>query len=132
MGPSKEEETRDHCFFICPIIKIIWFRIWNWWDAPSSFNPSLLNIISGNFGFFKDKWGIKLFQAVCFTSIWHIWNWRNKICHASSEDERIAFRNEDIFPLIQRTSLLWASNRASNNRFSWKHWIHNSADLNTS
>ncbi|GJZ43299.1 protein SCO1 homolog 2, mitochondrial [Tanacetum coccineum] len=62
-----------------------------------------------------------------------IWNLEEnkKICHAPSLDDMIAFRNEDILSLIQRTSLR-ASNRASNNRFSWKHWMHNLGELNIS
>ncbi|GJX12723.1 putative RNA-directed DNA polymerase [Tanacetum coccineum] len=127
-----DEETRDHCFFLYPIIKSIWTKIGIWWGSPSSFNPSPSDIFSGNNSFLKDKWVKKLFHVVCFTAIWHIWNWRNKICHTPSLDDMIVFRNEDIFSLIQRTSLLWASNRASNNRFSWKHWIHNPGELNIS
>ncbi|PWA86322.1 RNA-directed DNA polymerase, eukaryota, Reverse transcriptase zinc-binding domain protein [Artemisia annua] len=105
-------ESREHCFLSCPIIKIIWLKIWSWWRCPSLFNPSLSEILK-----------------VCMTFTWTIWNWRNKILHASSEAEAISIRHQDIFSTVQRMSLLWASHRASRNRFSWDKWIQNPGDL---
>lgn len=118
------EESRDHCFCSCPIIKLVWFKIWDWWKTPPLFNPSLDDILTGNFKFCSEKRVAKLFHAVCFALIWHIWGWRNIILHACSDSDAVAVRHEDIFPSVQRMSLLWVINRAFKSHFSWDHWIH--------
>ncbi|PWA36929.1 anthranilate O-methyltransferase 3 [Artemisia annua] len=67
------------------------------------------------------------------TFIWHVWKWRNKILPASSDAEAIAIRHEDIFPSVQRLSLLWAYNGSSKKVFiSWKNWILNPGELASS
>ncbi|GJZ86987.1 RNA-directed DNA polymerase, eukaryota, reverse transcriptase zinc-binding domain protein [Tanacetum coccineum] len=116
------EESRDHCFRSCPIIKLLWFKIWDWWGIPPLFNPCLDEILIGNFNSFSKKQAAKLFHVVCFALIWHIWGWRNKILHACSDSDFAAL--QDIFPSVQRMSLLWVSNRVVNNSFSCDHWIH--------
>ncbi|PWA37362.1 reverse transcriptase domain, Reverse transcriptase zinc-binding domain protein [Artemisia annua] len=93
----------------------------HWWKVPSRF--SLTDILKGNFDFTNDKWRMKLCHAACLSFIWYVWKWRNKILHASSNEEVSSAQNEDIFPVIQRLSLLWTSNRVSNCRFTWCHWI---------
>nr|GEX28087.1 RNA-directed DNA polymerase, eukaryota, reverse transcriptase zinc-binding domain protein [Tanacetum cinerariifolium] len=120
------DQSRDHCIRSCPIIKLLWFKIWDWWRTPPLFNPSLDDILIGNFNLFLKKWAAKLVHAVCFALIWHIWGWRNKILHACSDSAAAAALHEDIFPSVQRMSLLWVSKRAfkSNSSFSWDHWIH--------
>ncbi|PWA63352.1 hypothetical protein CTI12_AA353220 [Artemisia annua] len=115
------DESRDHCFFLCPKLKVVWLKFWRWWKVPARL--SLSDILKGNFNFTKDKWTTKLFHAVCLSLIWYVWKWRNKILHASSDEEVSSAQQEDIFPAIQRLSLLWTSNRASKCRFSWCHWI---------
>ncbi|GJS38463.1 RNA-directed DNA polymerase, eukaryota, reverse transcriptase zinc-binding domain protein [Tanacetum coccineum] len=64
-----------------------------------------------------------LFHAVCLSLIWFVWKWRNKIMHAPSDEEVSLALREDIFPAIQRLSLLWTSNRSSKCRATWFHWI---------
>ncbi|GKA81884.1 RNA-directed DNA polymerase, eukaryota, reverse transcriptase zinc-binding domain protein [Tanacetum coccineum] len=110
-----DDESWEHCFLSCPIIKIIWLKMWSWWRCPSLFNPSLSQILKGNTGFSTNKEMAKLFHAVCMTFMWTIWNWRNKILYATSEAEEIAIRHQDILSSVQRMSLLWASYRASKN-----------------
>ncbi|GJR37814.1 hypothetical protein Tco_1213498 [Tanacetum coccineum] len=43
-----------------------------------------------------------------------------------------AIRHEDIFPSMQRLSLLWAYNRSSKKIFSWENWIQNPGELASS
>ncbi|PWA78063.1 RNA-directed DNA polymerase, eukaryota, Reverse transcriptase zinc-binding domain protein [Artemisia annua] len=123
------DENRDHCLLSCPRVKSLWVKIWSWWGSPALFNPSLPDILMGSFEFLKDKWVSRAFHGVCLTTLWHIWNWRNKISHATLVDERIAFCDEDIFPVVQRISLLWVSNRASKYRVTWNQWIHSPAEM---
>ncbi|PWA54094.1 RNA-directed DNA polymerase, eukaryota [Artemisia annua] len=120
---GKEEESRDHCFLLCPIIKIIWKKVWSWWKSPSLFCPSLDDILKGNFEFLDNKLVSKLLHVVCLSLLWHIWRWRNKILHAQTESGETPIRHEDIFPSLQRMSFLWTSNRAPINRVVWDNWI---------
>ncbi|GJS88192.1 RNA-directed DNA polymerase, eukaryota, reverse transcriptase zinc-binding domain protein [Tanacetum coccineum] len=117
-------ETRDHCFYTCPKIKIIWLKIWSWWKAPPTFHPSLDDILTGGSYFSIDKRKSKIFHAVCMTFIWYIWAWRNKIIHATTIEEANSARYEDVFLAVQRQSLLWISNRAPSRLSSWISWIH--------
>nr|GEX63466.1 ureide permease 1-like isoform X1 [Tanacetum cinerariifolium] len=47
-----------------------------------------------------------------------------KIIHATTIEEANSARHEDIFPAVQRQSLLWISNRAPSRLSSWISWIH--------
>ncbi|GJU54017.1 putative RNA-directed DNA polymerase [Tanacetum coccineum] len=83
----------------------------SWREIPLIvFNPSLSDILMGSFGFIKDEWASRAFHGVCLTALWHIWNLRNKVSHATSLDEKNDYCNEDIFPVVQRVSLLWDIN----------------------
>ena len=124
-----DDESREHCFLFCPLIKIIWLKIWSCWRCPSLFNPSLSQIRRGNTGFLTNEWVAKLFHALCLTFMSTIWSWRNKILHATSEAEATSIRHQDIFSSVQRMSLLWASHRAFKSRFSWDKWIQNPGDF---
>ncbi|PWA63191.1 RNA-directed DNA polymerase, eukaryota, Reverse transcriptase zinc-binding domain protein [Artemisia annua] len=127
-----DEESQLHCFLSCSIIKIIWRKLWSWWRSPLLYNPSLVDILKEKSGFIENKSVENLFHAVCMTFMWHVWKWRNKILHASSDAEAIAIRHED-FPSAQRLSLLWAYNRSSKKVIvSWKNWILNPGELASS
>ncbi|GKB20523.1 hypothetical protein Tco_0854446 [Tanacetum coccineum] len=81
------------------------------------------NILHGIPSLYANKWKAKLFHAICLGFIWSVWAWRNRILHASSDEEKSCALHEDIFPAVQRILLLRTSNRASKNRFSWANWI---------
>nr|GEW69545.1 RNA-directed DNA polymerase, eukaryota, reverse transcriptase zinc-binding domain protein [Tanacetum cinerariifolium] len=101
---------------------------WTWAledsGIPSLFNPSLFDILMGSGGFIKDEGASRAFYGVCLTALWHIWNSRNKVSHATSLDVKNDYCNEDVFSVVQRVSLLWVSNRARKYRVSWNPWIH--------
>ncbi|GJW20713.1 RNA-directed DNA polymerase, eukaryota, reverse transcriptase zinc-binding domain protein [Tanacetum coccineum] len=117
-------ESTNHCFFSCRIIKPIWIKIWSWWNASGSFNPFLDDILKGSPDFSEDKRVSKNFHAACLCAIWHVWAWRNKIFYASTIEEAISARHEDIFYVVQWLSLLWISNRAPFSSHSWDLWVH--------
>ncbi|GKE53853.1 hypothetical protein Tco_1489009, partial [Tanacetum coccineum] len=125
-------ESTNHCFFSCPKIKILWLKIWDWWKAPGSFNPSLEDILKGIAGFSEYKRVSKSFHAVSMTVIWHVWTWRNKIIHAASIEEANSARHEDNFSTVQRLSLLWIFNRAPFRSHSWDSWVRQPYDLGVS
>ncbi|GKB29952.1 RNA-directed DNA polymerase, eukaryota, reverse transcriptase zinc-binding domain protein [Tanacetum coccineum] len=120
---GSDVESKEHCFLSCPKIKLIWLKIWSWWNVPPLFNPSLDDILHGIPRLFSNKWKAKLFHAICLGCIRSVWAWRNRILHASSDEEKSRALREDIFPAVQRMLLLWTSNRAPKNRFSWANWI---------
>nr|GEV35802.1 RNA-directed DNA polymerase, eukaryota, reverse transcriptase zinc-binding domain protein [Tanacetum cinerariifolium] len=125
-------ESTNHCFFSCPKIKILWLKIWNWWKAPGSFNPSLEDILKRITDFSKDKRVSKTFHAVCMIVIWHVWTWRNKIIHAASIEEANSACHEDNFSVVQRLSLLWIFYRAPFRTRSWDLWVRQPYDLGLS
>lgn len=118
-----EVELKEHCFLSCPKIKFIGFKIWNWWKVPPLFNHSLDDIIQGTPSLYSNKWKAKLFHAICLGFIWSVWPWRNRMFHASSDEEKSCALNEDTFPAVQRMLLLCTSNRAPKNCFSWANRI---------
>ncbi|GJW58352.1 RNA-directed DNA polymerase, eukaryota, reverse transcriptase zinc-binding domain protein [Tanacetum coccineum] len=72
----------------------------------------------------ENKWVAKCFHEVCYVMLWAIWHWRNRILHASPHDVD-SVRQEDIFPSIQRLSLIWISNICSRTNRQWCGWVSN-------
>ncbi|GKB67028.1 hypothetical protein Tco_0928440 [Tanacetum coccineum] len=106
-----------------------WHAKWSWRRHPSGRASgeldhlvSLINglVLDSNL---EDKWFWSLDNSGAFS------NWRNKILHAPSDPEADAIRHEDIFPSVQRLSLLWAYNRSCKKLFSWENWIKNPGEL---
>ncbi|GJV48522.1 RNA-directed DNA polymerase, eukaryota, reverse transcriptase zinc-binding domain protein, partial [Tanacetum coccineum] len=77
-----------------------------------------------HFASIENKWVAKCFHGVCYVALWAIWHWRNRILHASADDVD-SVRQEDIFPSIQRLSLLWISNRCPRTNCQWCEWVLN-------
>ncbi|GKC01005.1 RNA-directed DNA polymerase, eukaryota, reverse transcriptase zinc-binding domain protein, partial [Tanacetum coccineum] len=119
---GSDVESKEHCFLSCPKIKLIWLKIWSWWKVPPLFNHSLDDILHG-ISLHSNNWKAKLFHAICLGCIWSVWAWRNRILHASSDEEKSCALREDIFPAVQGMLLLRTSNRAPKIRFSWANWI---------
>lgn len=63
-----------------------------------------------------------IFQGIWFVAAWFIWNWRSLVVHEVVES-RLKIINDDPFPNIRFTSLLWISNRCSKLFFSWVNWL---------
>ncbi|GJV46771.1 RNA-directed DNA polymerase, eukaryota, reverse transcriptase zinc-binding domain protein [Tanacetum coccineum] len=95
---GSDVESKEHCFLSCPKIKIIWLKIWSWWKVSPLFNPSLDDILHGISCLHSNKRKAKLFHAICLGCIWSVWAWRNRILHASSDEEKAYALREDIFP----------------------------------
>ena len=96
--------------------------------SPPLYNPFLVEILKGKSRFIENKLVEKLFHAICMTFIWHVWNWRNKILHASLDHEANVICHDDIFPSVQRLSFYWLT-IASNRLFLCKNWIQNPDEL---
>ncbi|GJY65533.1 putative RNA-directed DNA polymerase [Tanacetum coccineum] len=99
-------ESTSHCLVVCPRVKVIWRKIWSWWNlaTPVSF-PSfdVLDICMNKVVDLGCSRLNKVIHGVFQCGLWAIWKWRNKLVHASSDD-RARVLQEDIFPSIQRLS----------------------------
>ncbi|GKA81485.1 RNA-directed DNA polymerase, eukaryota, reverse transcriptase zinc-binding domain protein [Tanacetum coccineum] len=131
--PLCDANTKDieHCLINCSFALAIWRKIWIWWNLPSpapfpSF--SIKDIANGNVGSNGSSRTSKIMHGVFLTTLWSIWNRRNKIVHAQSEDVR-EIMGEDIFTAIQRLSMNWISARMTSFPANWNNWIAKPFDL---
>ena len=60
-------------------------------------------------------------KAICMVLLWLIYKKRNRIVFADVVDVK-KFKEEDIFPALQSTSLLWLSNRKPSLKMLWDSW----------
>ena len=105
-----EKEELDHCLFRCTRIETLWRKVWAWCGLSGVRFDSVL--------YFKNKLCAtdnrnsrsELIRAVYMITAWAIWNWRNRVTH-SSQEEVSKILQEDIFPVVQRTTYLWITFR---------------------
>lgn len=102
---------------------VIWRKVWGWWGLSSLRVASLAQFKSGNFLPSDSLFPAKAFEAVCVGNLWSIWQWRNKIAHADGLLEEEKFRQEDIFPGLQRTVATWLAARSKKLKLDVKVWI---------
>ncbi|GJW74221.1 reverse transcriptase domain, reverse transcriptase zinc-binding domain protein [Tanacetum coccineum] len=125
------EETLDHCLISCPLVSSVWCKIWAWWglDRPVSFPSfSIADISLGAIGLPNHHFLSKILHGVFQCALWAIWKWRNKVVNApvtSLTDVKV----EDIFPSIQRLSMLWIAARCKRLSLSWNYWISSPRSL---
>ncbi|KAJ9554911.1 hypothetical protein OSB04_009525 [Centaurea solstitialis] len=119
---EQEVESPDHCFFSCSSSNILWKKIWAWWDikSPCISSVSALKRLIQHLGS-QHHWG-HIFLAVCFVTLWSIWNWRNSILFAEGEDI-IKRKLEDHFAKVQTFSKLWISSRSHKVQVNWSNWV---------
>ncbi|GJY43114.1 hypothetical protein Tco_0431327 [Tanacetum coccineum] len=92
--------------------RTLWLKLWNWWKCCSTGPLSLADILLNRITFSgRSQGAVRALYGVCYVLLWSIWRWRNKLLHASSI-EVDGIKHEDIFPSIQKLSLLWMSNRS--------------------
>ncbi|GKD34056.1 RNA-directed DNA polymerase, eukaryota [Tanacetum coccineum] len=95
---------------ICPFCDSVSEDIWN---VNGQGNSNIKKAVNG------------VFQI----TFWVIWNWRNRLIHASG-DAIDTIKNEDIFPAIQRLAKLWMSARIrSKQKMDWNCWVARPYDL---
>ncbi|GKE97480.1 hypothetical protein Tco_0020831, partial [Tanacetum coccineum] len=99
-------------------------------SSPDLIPPfSVVEIACGNVNIPGDSNLIKAMNGVFQITLWAIWNWRNRLIHATGEDIE-SIKMEDIFPSIQRMAKLWMSARISSKlKTDWNCWVARSFDL---
>ncbi|PWA92818.1 reverse transcriptase domain, Reverse transcriptase zinc-binding domain protein [Artemisia annua] len=103
-------ETREHLFIACSKSLVIWRKCLSWWGVCVPPNLSIMDLVSGSLGNNFPGYGKTIFSGVCYSVLWHIWDWRNKVVHSKIEERQEELK-VDIFPRVQSLSLLWLSNR---------------------
>ena len=112
----------------------MWFsgfhlKLWNWWKCGSPGSISLADNTLNRIALSGRSQGfVKALYGACYVLLWSIWKWRNKLLHASTEEVN-SIKHEDIFPSIQRLSLLWLANRSRRDNISWRDWILNPCEI---
>nr|GEU33877.1 hypothetical protein [Tanacetum cinerariifolium] len=87
-------------------------------------HPSVfLDISLSNVGILDSLVLSNILNGVLFCAIWAIKKWQNNIVFALAASLDDA-KNEDIFPTIQRLSMLWISVRCKR-AWDWSRWISN-------
>ncbi|GKF21783.1 hypothetical protein Tco_0070421, partial [Tanacetum coccineum] len=125
-------EDIDHVLVSCQKVCGIWRKVWSWWNLPPTTSFSsfpAIEIASGNANIHGDANLSKATNGVLQICIWAIWNWHNRLIHATGDDID-AIKNEDIFPGIQRLASLWMSARISSKlKTDWNCWVARPFDL---
>ncbi|GKB56445.1 putative RNA-directed DNA polymerase [Tanacetum coccineum] len=71
------DETIDHIFCDCVVVKRLWLRCWDWWKVAAPQHLSIKDVIFGSFVPGGTKLLAKAIHAVLYVLMWSIWKWRN-------------------------------------------------------
>ncbi|GJS39203.1 putative RNA-directed DNA polymerase [Tanacetum coccineum] len=97
-------ETIDHIMVRCPLVSVVWSKIFLWWGI-GCFNGSSLSDILSSHGLVSSKLE-SVWQAVIRSSLYLIWKARNSKIFKSKE-----MVVADIYFEIQLISFFWISHR---------------------
>ncbi|GJY20490.1 RNA-directed DNA polymerase, eukaryota, reverse transcriptase zinc-binding domain protein [Tanacetum coccineum] len=129
---ASDIEDSKHVLLKCQCASMIWRKVWSWWNLPSPISfPSfsISDIAKGNIIVQGCPHLVKVIDGVFQITLWAIWNWRNRLIHASGDDIYL-IKNDDIFPGIQRMSKLWMYARIrSDLKMDWNCWVTMPFDL---
>lgn len=122
-------EDIQHVLVECPRVSVVWRNVWSWWNLPPPTSFSIADVAKGNLPVRGWPSLTKAINGVFQISLWAIWNWRNRIIHATGDDLE-STKNEDIFPGIQRKAKKWMSARiCPKMKIDWNCWIDRPLDL---
>ncbi|GJS69973.1 zinc finger, CCHC-type containing protein [Tanacetum coccineum] len=118
---NDEIETSQHLLIDCSIAKSSWILVSKWWgfhDYPKDL-PSLIKWADNTNLPTKSA---RIFDAVVQTTLWAIWNLRNRICFDSKPPRKDLIGND-----IKLLSHLWISHRSRNCKPCWLNWTSDPA-----
>ncbi|GJZ37326.1 RNA-directed DNA polymerase, eukaryota, reverse transcriptase zinc-binding domain protein, partial [Tanacetum coccineum] len=118
---NDEIETSKHLLIDCSIAKSSWILVSKWWgfhDYPKDL-PSLIKWADNTNLPTKSA---RIFDAVVQTTLWAIWNLRNRICFESKPPRKDLIGND-----IKLLSHLWISHRSRNCKPCWLNWTSDPA-----
>ena len=113
---NDEIETSQHLLIDCAIAKSSWILVSRWWgfhDYPKDL-PSLIKWADNTNLPTKSA---RIFDAVVQTTLWAIWNLRNRICFDAKPP-----RKDLVGDDIKLFSHLWISHRSRNCKPCWLNW----------
>ncbi|GJR41057.1 RNA-directed DNA polymerase, eukaryota, reverse transcriptase zinc-binding domain protein [Tanacetum coccineum] len=121
---NNDIETEDHLFVKCPLAIDTWKFVFSWWQFTEITNSNLLDILT-----MVDRLPMahkhrKFFDVVVNTTIWAIWNHRNKTVFNLKRPQK-----ELLFNDVKQFSYNWISSRSRNITFSWIEWFCNPCNI---
>ncbi|GJW40123.1 hypothetical protein Tco_0065968 [Tanacetum coccineum] len=122
---ENEDEDLEHYLILCPSVRTLWLKLWNWWKCGSPSSFSLADILLNHIAFpGRSQGAVKLSVelVMCFYG-----RFRDGVTNFFMQVDGI--KNEDIFLSIHRLSLLWMSNRSGRDNMQWRDWILNNISL---
>ncbi|XP_071719247.1 uncharacterized protein [Rutidosis leptorrhynchoides] len=113
-------ETVEHALVFCKHVIEIWEKVFDWWGVKLLSSISINELFQGPSNIAMSDFGIKLWQAITWTSGYLIWHNRNqKIFNNKSWNPPIALCE------IQLKSFEWVAKRCREKKIEWHNWIHN-------
>ena len=118
-------EDLEHSLIACVRVKIMWGKIFLWWNFQTSVEiniHALLSLVSDKSDHKKKMFHLfqlKCFKAVIFTAAWVIWNARNRKIFSD-----IDYTIEWCFFEVKRHSFSWILSRRKVN-LNWDEWVAN-------
>ncbi|GJU37692.1 putative RNA-directed DNA polymerase, eukaryota, reverse transcriptase zinc-binding domain protein [Tanacetum coccineum] len=112
-------ETSQHLFVECPIVAHIWDSIMGWWGLPDH-PKDLFNLITWSDTINLDNKIKACLDVVIQTTIWVIWNYRNRICFDLKPP-----RKDTLMEEIKVSSQTWILHRNKRFKPNWDDWVLN-------
>nr|GEZ14970.1 putative RNA-directed DNA polymerase, eukaryota, reverse transcriptase zinc-binding domain protein [Tanacetum cinerariifolium] len=112
-------ETSQHLFVECPIAAHIWDSIMGWWGLPDH-PKDILNLIIWSDTLNLDNKIKACLDVVIQTTMWVIWNYRNRICFNLKPP-----RKDTLMEEIKVSSHTWILHRNKRFKPNWNDWVLN-------
>ena len=120
---GNEIEDKDYVFTSCEVAVSTRQTVFRWLHL----SPIIMGTINDTMQWVdscrmpeKKK---KVIEAVCLTTIWILWKFRNAFIFKNQE-----LRKEYIVDSIKEFAFLWICNRRKKSVYSWIDWLKNPAD----
>lgn len=99
--------SEEHIFWSCDFSRSVLIFICSWWKIPTEQIPSFKRALNWVEDLSFKGVQVYLFQAVIYTYLWVIWNFRNAKCFKSSS----VFSASRLSDQIQVSSFFWIKHR---------------------
>ncbi|XP_071728629.1 uncharacterized protein [Rutidosis leptorrhynchoides] len=117
-------ESVEHSLVLCDRVRDLWTRIFKWWGIRISNPYNLCDLVEGiNTSSMSEK-GKRLWQAIVWIGLYHIWCLRNKTVF-----ENKSWNIPMALSEIQSKTFEWIATRDKKHTYEWLNWITNPGDL---
>ncbi|GJU50880.1 RNA-directed DNA polymerase, eukaryota, reverse transcriptase zinc-binding domain protein [Tanacetum coccineum] len=116
---NNDIETESHILVSCPIAQSVWKDLFTWWKLSNSHLSALEDVFSLVDRTPLEKRLTSFFDVTVNTTMWSLWNYRNKVIFNLKRPQKELILNE-----IKLSSFNWISSRSKNISFSWIDWFN--------